>query len=436
MKSRRRYSAKTRDSSRRWHIPPPLLHGSEPLEGGQILGEWESALGFVFWQTFRDTLLWTTTDPAQRADTFAESARGADAIEAILDRVDDERVVSALQQLAELVRRPSKVREENVSRACRWISEWAAERGSLQTALAFAQTSALASRNDASAAFWVATNAARTNDHARAEVWYRRSVGLARRAKDWRMYSRAFGGLGRLYMRRGNMPAAWELHHRALRGARRGGMRREQAAALHDLFIVAIETSSALEAERLARQALEAYGRRSGRVHALAHDVAYYWMENGYFARALPVFQAVLPHIDKPVERLIVLGNIVRAAGGSGDVAVAHKAAAEVTELSTDGDLHRGGGRAFLEVARGFATLHDWDRAQAAASRAVLFAERFRESKVRFAAEAILDSIKKPAEFDETIPSRESTPAERTAAESLAADFVRALERVDVGSGR
>src|SRR5690606_12400347 len=160
-------------------------------------------------------------------------------------------------------------REDQVARACRQISEWADDEGRLATAFAFAQDAALASRDSAAAAFWVATVAVRLNDHARAEVWFRRAIGLARQSRDWRMYSRSFGGLGNLYIRRGNLPGARRLHTRALRGAKRGGMRREQAATLHDLFGVAVELGSIPEAERIARQALEAYGTRNRRVHVL-----------------------------------------------------------------------------------------------------------------------------------------------------------------------
>src|SRR5690606_36558621 len=137
---------------------------------------------------------------------------------------------------------------------------WAYEKGRYNTALAFAQNAALANSTNAAAAYWVASIAGRMNDHARAEGWFRRAIGRARQSRDWRMYSVSFGGLGILYIRRGNLPAARRLHTRALRGARRGGMRREQAAALHDLFIVAAETGNIGEAERLARHALEAFG--------------------------------------------------------------------------------------------------------------------------------------------------------------------------------
>ena len=243
-----------------------------------------------------------------------------------------------------------------------------------EEALRALEDAALAARGSAAAAFWVATLAGRMNDHARAEGWFRRAVGLARQNQDWRLYSQAFSGLGNLYIRRGNLPAARRLHTRALRGARRGGMRREQASALHDLFVVAVELGNATEAEKLARQALEKCGTRDDRVHALAHDVAYFWMEQGNFGRALSVFQAVLPLIDKPIERVFVLANIVRAAGGVGDMGGARSAAGKVEQLLTDPVLKPATARALIEVGRGFFSLEDYAAAEGAARRAMISA--------------------------------------------------------------
>jgi len=45
MKKRRRSSPSRRPSARRWHIPPPLIHGPETLEGGGIPSEWGNELG-------------------------------------------------------------------------------------------------------------------------------------------------------------------------------------------------------------------------------------------------------------------------------------------------------------------------------------------------------------------------------------------------------
>jgi tetratricopeptide (TPR) repeat protein len=429
MTNRRRPGTKPRAPSRRWHIPPPLIHGPETLEGGGILQEWANELGVLLWQSSRDVLLWATTEPSSRGATF--TARSGTLLEQQIQRIvgdeADERLRTGLKQLALMVSQPGSIKEDQVARACRQLSEWSNDSGKAATALAFAQASALAYRRDAVAAFWVATLAVRMNDHARAEVWFRRPIGLARQSRDWRMYSRSFSGLGNLYVRRGNLPGAKRLHTRALRGARRGGMRREQAAALHDLFGVAVETGENVEAEGLAREALDAYGTRNRRVHVLAHDVAYFWMQQGHFGRALPVFQAVLPLIHRPLERLFVLADVVRAAGGVGEVATAEAAAEEVWQYAVDPELSQGAARALLEVAHGFMSLRDFARAEEAATLALSNATQNRESKVRFAAEALIDSLQNARD---RVPVELPQPADvfSGSGDALAADFVKTLE--------
>lgn len=430
MKKRRPSVAKRRDTSRRWHIPPPLIHGPETLEGGGILNEWNNELGVLLWQASRDAMLWATSFPEDRGLVYARAPQtdAQSALDVYASGESDRRLHAGLHRLQQLVEVPADARDHQISNACRQISEWAHERGRPATALAFAQGAALVARTDPTAAFWVATLAVRMNDHARAEVWFRRAIGLARQARDWRMYSRAFSGLGNLYMRRGNLPAARRLHTRALRGARRGGMRREQAAALHDLFAVAVETATPQEADRLARQALEAYGTRNRRVYVLAHDVAYHWMEQGYFTRALTIFQAVLPLIDRPLERLLVFANLARAAGGTGDVGLADEAADEVSRLVAETELESGVARALLEVARGHLSLGNLDKSRAAAADALQSAIRFREGKVRFAAESLLQTIDSPRLHSSAAVVDGDGPA--APGDVLAADFVRALETI------
>jgi tetratricopeptide (TPR) repeat protein len=401
------------------------------MEGGGVLEEWESEVGVILWQASRDVLLWATTEPDLRGETFSPQAieRHRHHLSLLAEAVPELRVHPALQVLHQVVAEASTVRHESVARACRQISEWADREGKLVTALAFAQDAALSARGDAGAAFWVATLAVRLNDHARAEVWFRRAVGLARQSRDWRMYSRAFGGLGNLYIRRGNLPAARRLHIRALRGARRGGMRREQATALHDLFAVAVETGNARSAERLAAEALQAYGTRNRRVHVLAHDVAYFWMEQGYFDRALAVFQAVLPLIERPLERLFVLADVARAAGGVGDPDTALQAANEVWAFARDAELELGMARALLEVARGFMSLGEWARAEEAARHALASAIRLQEGKVRFAAEAVLSAVGSGEAVHASPPAVPPRSDEETSqGDLLAREFVKTLE--------
>jgi tetratricopeptide (TPR) repeat protein len=431
MKKSRRSPGRPRTPVRRWHIPPPLIHGSDPLEGGAILRELPDAVGVVLWQAFRDVTLWATSDPKRRAAAFSPVAAAgrAAAIEHLSATLSEpEALISPLRTLHQLVDPELASREADVAAACRQISDWAYERGKLGTALAFAQDAALASSADASAAFWVATLAVRLSDHARAEVWFRRAVGLARQKRDWRMYSRSFSGLGNLYIRRGNLPAARRLHTRALRGARRGGMRREQATALHDLFAVAVEMGNATEADRFAALALQAYGARNRRVHILAHDVAYFWMEQGRFDRALPVFQAVLPLIERPLERVFVLADIARAAGGVGKADIARTAASQVWASTRDPETERGASSALLEVARGLLSLGLLDEADAAARQALSSSVTHREAKTRFAAEALLDVIDR-RELSPSphpgVPAVSGSPNDL-----LAAEFVRTLEEV------
>jgi Tfp pilus assembly protein PilF len=429
MKNRRRYTQKRPPPTRRWHVPPPLIHGSETLEGGAILHEWADESAVVLWQVFRDVMLWATVEPEHRKETFAASAGCLPAAGGLLDEQESPRAAAALETLKALAGAPSNLKEEQVARACRVISEWAYEKGKYHTALAFAQNAALAGQSNAAAAHWVATIAGRMNDHARAEGWFRRAVGLARQSRDWRMYSLAFGGLGNLYIRRGNLPAARRLHTRALRGARRGGMRREQAAALHDLFVVAAETGNTAEAERLARHALEAFGTRNTRLHILAHDVAYFWMEQGHFGRALVVFKAVLPLVGHRVERIMVLANLARAAGGVADSQTLEETVARIDSLIAEPELRIAAGRALIEVARGYFSLNDFDRAERAALGALASATEFREAKIQFAAESLLAAVRDRRTAATEIPASVES-AHAAYGDELAAEFVKTLETI------
>jgi len=430
MKRRPHAAPARRSASRHWHIPPPLIHGPETLEGGGVLQDWDDDFGGLLWQASRDVALWATTDPPRRGQVFAprSAERRHEQLASFSDAPPDPRVTSALETLLRLLREPEQLQEKQVAGACDQLSEWAEEEGKLKTALAFAQAAALTA-GDAATAFRVATLAVHMNDHARAEVWFRRAVGLARRSRNWSIYSRAFGGLGSLYGRRGNLLAARRLHLRALRGARRGGFRREQAIALHDLFAVAVEAGNLRDAERLARQALDAYGDRNPRVHSLAHDVAYFWMEQGYLVRALAVFQAILPLVERPLEKLFVLADIARAAGGLGDRVTALAAAAEVWGYARKADVEQGAARALLEVARGLISLGESAEAEAAVRHAIATATIHRESKVIFAGESILATLQR-GEEDASSASEVAGGFDLSAGDKLAADFVRTLETI------
>lgn len=423
--TRRRTAPTARKTSRRWHIPPPLLHGAEALEGGDVLEEIPGAVGGVLWQALRDVLLWAQTPPAERAELFAAGAQER-RLAAQLAAPLDPAVEDALRTLAGLVGDPVATPAEAVALACRQIVQWAEGRGSPATALAFAQNAALACPADAAAAFTVGRIARIAADYARAEVWFRRAIGIARQARDWRLYSRAFRGLGHLYWQRGSLPGARRFYVRALRGARRGGMRHEQGQALHDLFTLHADMGRANDAERFAREAFDAYGPRSARLPNLAHDVAYWWMSEGYFARALKVFEVLLPVFAQPLDRLFTLADLARAAGGMGDAAQFEARWAEVHAALADTSLAEGEARALLELAHGASSLGQWDRAAEAAERAIAVATVRGEGKSRITAEALLESVNRRA--IRPVPKPVAVPAARESGDELAEEFVGILK--------
>lgn len=383
---------RARPPKRHWHIPPPLIHGSEPLEGGTVLQEYPTEVGVLLWQALRDVVLWAQTPPAERSELFTAKARER-RLAAIAAASADPALESHLRLLAELTASSGSVREEVLSAASRSVSDWAEAQGKMGTALAFAQNAALASPGEAGAALNVGRLARELVDYARAEIWYRRTIGLARQARDWRTYTLAFIGLGNMAVRRGNYPAGRRFRIRALRSARRGGLRRLQAVVLHDLFALEVECGNPAAAEAYARRAFQHYRGRGDRLQALANDVANLWLSTGNFGRALRVLVplAALPQPEE--DRLFVLASLARAAGGVGEADRFDAAATGVSRMIEARQFPAREARALLDVAYGAAALQQWELAQELGTRAWSVAAERRESKVEFLASALLDSV-------------------------------------------
>jgi len=418
---RRQGELRPRKTSRRWHIPPPLVHGPEALEGGNLLQEFPGELGVVLWQALRDVMLLAATPAAERDGLFTADAERR-RLAAMLSAAVDPLLEAPLRTLAAMVGDPAAGPGEAIGVACRQIGQWAEARGALETALAFAQDAALACPGDAAAALNVGRIAYKLSDHARAEIWYRRTIGLARQGRDWSLYTHAFLGLGNLYVRRGNFPAGRRYRNRALRAAKRGGLRQLQGISLHDLFILEAECGNAAEAEGYARRAMECYGVKSSRLPALANDVAYFWLINGRFSAALTVLRPLVRQMSDPKERLSVLASTARAAGGAGDREAFRHAAERVGASADDPSVQYGLARAWLDVAYGAASLEEWQEAAAAAEAALGLAERLEEAKVVFIAESILDSVRRHQALADAPPTRdEEAPA-------FALDFAERLE--------
>lgn len=359
----------------------------------------------LLWEILRDVRLWVDTPAEARDGLFAPEAGSRR--RTLIAAAEVPPVLAApIRSIGRLLECADAISAEEIAAACAAVESWAEDRGALETALAFAQSRALLCPFQPETALAVARLAQRAGDHALAELWYRRAAGIARRARAWKVYSHAFSGLGTLYRERGNLPSAHRYHLRALRGARRGGMGTEAAIALHDLFGVAVEAGRKREARRYAREALAAYPRRSPRRAALAHDIAYLWMEEGDFARAEQIFRRVLPLMQHPVERLWVAADLVRAAAGSGNEPVALRMAERVRRACEQPELASAAARALLEVAHGELQLRRWEAAAATARSALELARARREGRVMLAAEAVVEA----AERRRTVVARQASP--------------------------
>lgn len=417
--------------TRRWHVPPPLIRGGAALEGANILQELPGELGVLLWQSVRTVTLWASARPSDRSELFLPGAekRRADALSEIGPEPE---VREPLSTITRLLGRPLEIEAAAIGVACTQVAQWAQSKGLRATAFEFTQAAALASPQDPKLALTVARTARNGAEYSGAEVWYQRTVGLARQAGDWDTYARAYIGLGKMWLARGVYPAARKNLHKARRAAERKGLNDVLGMALHDLFIVESDSHRDAEALRYAQAALGAYTHGHPDLVTLAYDVGFSWVQRGRFEQALPVLRAVVPHLDP--ERPEPRGGLARAAGAMGDEATFETAWQTLWEMD---DNLPGKADALVEASRGAASLSRWQDAERAANYALSLAQQRRQSKVALDAEGVLESVRSERSADtalhqaEPATARKAPPADQ--ADMLARELVESLEASSVG---
>lgn len=361
--------ARRRNVSRRWCIPPAILREpDETLEASQILEEFKGDLGLLLWNSLRDVTLWAAIDPERREGLFTPQA-AQKRLGLLQSSAVEPPLEVSLTTLAAVVGDPGGTSGEIVSLVCLEVSRWALERGAFGTALAYAQAAALASPEEAAPAHTVGSLALRWGRGARAETWLRRSIGLARRAKDWASYAQAYVEMGTLYARREMPSMARRYFIQAMRAGRRHGLLATRGAALHGLFLVAMDAGDLDDAERYAKGAMRAYGRGHARLPVLVHDIAYLWVTRESFGRAIPMLQKLLVARTAPAERALTLAILARAAAGTGERRLYEDAWSNAWSLVNRPGAHEDHARTLLELARAAARLRDWVRLEQATRR-------------------------------------------------------------------
>ena len=350
-----------RREGRRWVIPPAVRRGaSENIERIGILAEHPDAEGVLLWRLVRDVELWTAASTAEREHLFAHGARRIRTLRLRASTVPTD-VRLQLRCLSRTLAEPAHASAAEIAGASAAVAEWAREIEARETALAFAQAAALTS-DDPAHALLTGNCAEEAGQPERAHTWYVRAVGLARRARDWQSYARAFLELGRIAEQDGNPARARRLYLRTFRTGRRHGFPAERGRAAAALFRLARDAGDHEAASRYARIATRALLRSDARIAGLVVLLAEYWIANGNARAALRLLEILESDSLPPQTRAAGAVLRVRAAIAGGDEGMARHAWASAYALLQAGPHaeHTGAdAAALLTLAKCAAALDD-----------------------------------------------------------------------------
>jgi len=407
------------EKPKRWRPPPQLgIGGPESILGLPVVEERPDALGMTLWRTLRCAVLAAGTAPDHCAAPLLD-LKGEEAGLALAEPP----LRDALVGLLRIVETPL-LGSSDLAAACRDVSGQALEAGLQVASLYFMELAATLAAGDPEPAFLAGRAARRRAEYARATGWFREAITRARLRRDRVSYARALTGLGNLYLQRGNIPRARECHLRAYRVSKRYGHRERQAMASHDLFVVFDLTDDPQRAERYAAVAARLYGPMHPRFPSLANDVAVFWIGRGEFARALPVLEALLPLFTDPRDTLVTLGNIARAAGAIGEQSSFDRARSRIEKSVANDAPTDATAAALLDLARGAASLGEWEVAEDAANRAVAIAEARREGRSLLTAESVAELVANRRRLDD---ARSARILDARADDPLVAELLEAL---------
>jgi tetratricopeptide (TPR) repeat protein len=316
----RRGAGPRRGTHRPWCLPPAVTREpGETLEGVHVLDEFPAELSLALWTALRDVSLWAATPEERRTALFSPNAEARRREYTAQTKLEPQ-LDMALGTLATVVSHSAQASAAVVSLMCLDVSRWAREKGGMGTAVSFAQAAALASPEDPAPALSVGRLALEWGRPGRAETWLRRSIGLARRAKDWESYGGACVTLGEIYLRSERLPAAERFYLYAARVARRQQLRGVRAESMHGLMRVRMAAGDDLvAAERFAHLAQRAYGRGHPRAPELLHDMTHLMVRRYEWDRAVPLLRRQLAMFTEPGMRLVCHALLAHASAALGD---------------------------------------------------------------------------------------------------------------------
>lgn len=353
-----------RKRSGRWSVAAPP---NWPLEDLAILREVDGDFGGELLLGLYNVRLFAETPPHVRTALF-EVTRTPN-----LDDLTPTEIRESLHVILRVAREPQRLSERDIACACRTIAEWAEDRSHSVTAIGFAEAAARLLPEDPELANRAGRACRRAGERERAELWYERGFGLARRHGDVLQYVKGHLGYGSIFRDQGEYGSALRWIKRAGISARKAGHREAGAEAMHDAFALAYLQEDFGRAASLIRRAARIYPVHARRVPYFGADLALLMTRRGLYGMALELLQVVQAHLTAPVDRLQVWGLVAFAAGGAGDRQVFTTSLQHINQMA---DLYRESSAGSLAyAAAGAHLLRDWDLADAliaeATSRAV-----------------------------------------------------------------
>jgi tetratricopeptide (TPR) repeat protein len=199
------------------------------------------------------------------------------------------------------------------------VTSWALEREHTRTAIEWAEVAALVEPSNPKRANVAGRVTRNANEYDRAEVWFKRGIGLAR--EQGNVVEQIWGhlGYGRLCQELGAVKGARRHLSRGSQLAWKEGPPSLAASAQHDLAAMLMVRGHLAEAEERARRALLWYPKNHPRIPYFAADVGLLLVLGSRFASAARLLRVCLRFIEQPSVRTMVLALTARAFAGRGE---------------------------------------------------------------------------------------------------------------------
>lgn len=339
--------------SGQWFVGPPPNWAIEDLT---LVREVAGDLGAALLLGVYNVRLFADTPVDLRANLFCAQLAvqpGPNAPQEIRDAID---------VLAGIVLSPRSTRDVDVARACRAVAEWAEAHSKPVTAVAYAEAAALLVPDDAEMANLAGRACRHAGERQRAELWYERGAGLARRVGDAEQHVNGLLGFGNLYRDHSQFSRAFVWVRRAGRAARRGGLRESAGEALHDAFFLSYLVDNLSRAATWAERAAKIYPVHAKRYPYFAADLALLLGRNGLHHEAIEIVRAVQAHLQAPVERVQLWAVAAWLGGGTGNRGLFFESLAQVRIITNE--LQQPSAAELAYCAAGAQHLGDWGLAE------------------------------------------------------------------------